>query len=590
MKQVLILGDSSSMTLGIERKSYPFCLADQSIWEEGVEFINGSQPGFTSSGIRAFFVQYNKQFKNLASVIIYIGNNDGVSTEHLQGKYTHLKDAFNDLKKAIGLERKLSFHNSLTPFKWNDFYDPSKEKLEKISDFEYNINQILLDCQKKSIQVILIIPKAHVLFPAGLGKGNFIFYRYLGVNDILSNKLFVDNKEFLKALFYQEKKEYKKARVIYKRVLESAVFSTNNEYLLTVVNNYAVACAEMGKFEEAKVLFNTLLKEPFSRKEIVLYNQAQLYRKMKKTKEYEQMIDKAYTTDRTIFRIQQEYKDVLLKLGKKFSTISLIKMDDFIKDNEYIDYCHVLPSAHEKITQKIIPLLKENVSSGNHQARITNILTNPELAFGNTSDFYTYLQTGIDDRFPEFSFMSWLIPYLRIFESKKLLKNIKLDAILRSSQQLESILPPSVHKNIVKEPIFNKISDTKWFTEHIKEVRGILLEHLKDGNQINNRFKTTMYWYFRESLRYGFHSRISMRYNRVILERCAEELAIAAVFNWKWRLKKDKEVQKLFHFLIQIDTIHHSYCKQFAPEEDNTILLKKYDAELFKLADIIERI
>ena len=39
----------------------------------------------------------------------------------------------------------------------------------------------------------------------GLGKGNFIFYKYLGLDEIIADKLEIDDERFINALKEHEK-------------------------------------------------------------------------------------------------------------------------------------------------------------------------------------------------------------------------------------------------------------------------------------------------------------------------------------------------------------------------------------------------
>lgn len=81
MNTIIILGDSTSMTIGMERKTYPFILADQRIWPEKTEMVNCSQPGFTSGDACAFFFRHIKGFARTKAVIIYLGNCDANASE-----------------------------------------------------------------------------------------------------------------------------------------------------------------------------------------------------------------------------------------------------------------------------------------------------------------------------------------------------------------------------------------------------------------------------------------------------------------------------------------------------------------------------
>ena len=71
-----------------------------------------------------------------------------------------------------------------------------------------------------------------------------------------------------------------------------------------------------------------------------------------------------------------------------------------------------------------------------------------------------------------------------------------------------------------------------------------LIQHLINGNQIYNRTKATIFWYVRETLRFGSHSRYSMRYDRLTLEYIAEGLALAKILNHNLGNKKTQVINK----------------------------------------------
>ena len=96
------------------------------------------------------------------------------------------------------------------------------------------------------------------------------------------------------------------------------------------------------------------------------------------------------------------------------------------------------------------------------------------------------------------------------------------------------------------------------FNRIIKKSRSLLLGHLEEGSQIFERKKTTIFWYFRETLRFGSHSRISMLYDRVLLEYLAEALIVAFLIDKNGDLKKSKVVIKIINNLKKTVDTHQS--------------------------------
>ena len=108
-----------------------------------------------------------------------------------------------------------------------------------------------------------------------------------------------------------------------------------------------------------------------------------------------------------------------------------------------------------------------------------------------------------------------------------------------------------------------------------------LNNHLSKGSQIDNRLKSTIFWYFREVLRFGSHSRMSMRYERVLLERIVEALAVASVINEGLIDKKyNEEIKCLLNSTKEVANIHERYTEKYQPKENNASLSLEYNSEL----------
>ena len=101
MNDVLILGDSTSMTIGLENESYPYKLAQKSTWKPFTRFINCSQPGFTSADACAFFFNHYNKYSNIVAVIINLGTCDSFSSEIKKGKYTLRKHLYFKIKQTF---------------------------------------------------------------------------------------------------------------------------------------------------------------------------------------------------------------------------------------------------------------------------------------------------------------------------------------------------------------------------------------------------------------------------------------------------------------------------------------------------------
>lgn len=660
---ILILGDSTSMSIGLEKKSYPFLLASAQVWPRGTRIINCSLPGFTSADATAFFFRHRRLLlKDLRAVVVFLGNCDTASTEVRKGRYGHLQQAACWIRETIGKPpTKTRIKNQLLHFKWNNAYDPAIEFPENPRDFEYNIGRVLEACRRASVPVILVRPKANLYFPPGVGKGNFVFYRYLGMKERVSTLVSIPDVRFKEALQFHESENFKEAARIYKEILlRPTSIPMSREYPLTVLNNYAAARAEAGEDKEALYLFRLLLKERGVRKEIVLYNLAHIQKHRGQDKEYSKLLTDSYESDDSLYRIRSPYLSAIDRLASRYSSVRTIDMCVTVPDVFYLDHCHPLPEGQVRMADEIRRNLTELGVHGSETASIENILYNPELARGNVAEFHNYFKTfaplsedqiakamialdgvlggaevfdsssptlsstpkeirsavdyylrhpcfpSIRDifrfpprypsdvgRFPEYFVVRYLIPYLRVHESNPHLMS-RFDTamgLLRTSDQLLSILPaqslllvdpdsPQVDVAYEKVRLFFILS----------KVRRLLAQHLRAGNRVFERTKTTIFWYVREALRFGAHSRISMLYDRVLMEFLAEGLAVAGVLDTVMGMKKSSEIEELIHVLQSAVRIHEEFCGRFSLNGDSGQLLASYDKNLADLAIQLEAI
>jgi len=650
------------MTVGLEKKAYPFIMAGQEIWTEHTELVNCSQPGFTASDACAFFFRHKKDFSALKAVIIYLGNCDANATEIRKGRYTAFRGSIQKIRETLGFKKpQILLKNKLHRFAWDNFYNPHIERPESPSEYKYNLSRIISHCARSAIPVLLVRPRANLFFPPGLGKGNFIFYKYLDFQEKFSSVLSIPDKQFIDALRMHEEGECTAALEAYKNTLKKPINTfVNAELPLIVVNNYAVCTAEAGNFAEAEQLLQLLLKEKGIRKEIILFNLAHLYRLRGDMANYRKLVEKAYDADSSLYRVKNSYIEVIDRLALDFPhNIKIVDMSTFADYKLFIDHCHLVPEGQGLLTEKIMEYFAEQkITGGRKDAKIRNILYNPELALGNTTEFYKYYKTyapyskeeikrdidairiscsssddpadfekilhtvsremeralgyylkypcfpSIQDvlrfapeyphdigRFPEIFLIRHIVPYLRIAEREpSLAGRFSYDTkLLHTTDEFVSILPEEVASLMPKEdPYIDREFESSRLDRIIAKVNKDLLTHLRLGNQIHERLRTTIFWFFRETLRWGAHSRISMRYDRLFLEYCAEALALAGVLDLKLGGTKRESILRAVEWVEKTDSIHSCFAKQFSLEKDCSELLVGYDQALLRHAEEIE--
>ena len=641
-KSIVILGDSTSMSIGLDGISYPYILSESKIWSQNTQIINCSIPGFTSSDLCAFFFRHLKSFAKIEAVILYTGNCDTMSSELERPRYSYYYQYKNIFKQIFIKKKPLKLNNKLLHFKWHNTFDQSIEKPTPIKNFSFNIERIIKYCLKKSIPIIMINPTAHQHFPSGIGNGNFMFYHYYDINDNMSQSMVIDDKCFIKAYQYFENQEFNKAADIYHEILLNPDCLSNNlEYQTLIVNNYAVCRAKLSDFNESEYLLNLIKNEMGVRKEIILYNLAIITKVKGDEYNYQKLIKESYESDTLMYRIREPYRLAIQNIANKYQ-LPLLDIKSITNDDSFIDHCHLLSDFHQKLADFIINQLQH---SGSERSDLNNQLYNPEYALGNNSQFEDYfgifsklltqeinhqinlikdnptinvqdnatLHNDIKNaikhiskhpcfnnlnnillanpqypsdvgRFSEFFTVRFLIPHITYLESIPSLQKqfINLDNLLRNSKKLKRILPKESHQYIDEHIIQLSGKQAKeWVNSIFTTCYEQLLLHLSKGSQIDNRLKTVIFWYFREALRFGSHSRFSMRYERITLEYITEALAFASIIDIKYlNSQYNTQIIKFLDFLKQIIHTHNKYTNQFIPGASNSSLVMTYNNTL----------
>jgi len=650
-KIILLLGDSTSTTLGVEREIHHMQLADRNIWPPNTKILNCSIPGMTAADAATYYAMVSKKYgKSIISVFIYLGNCDTIAMEFSKGNFTktkYLKHKLSD--RLFGEKPKAKLRNRLLYKEWNNQVDLTIEKPEDPIHFKNNIKYITQSCKQKSIPVILVKSHANKNFIPGLAKGNFLFYKYLGLDDSFSASMEHKDERFKIALSSHEKKDFAKAAISYKNILENPIKEKfNAEYTLVLLNNYAVAKAELNEFEEAKFLLNLYIEEKSSRKEIAYYNLAQIAKRENKVDVYSELLQRSFEADHFLYRVRKPYQDALEEISLQNKAIHFVKLESLLSSEHYLDHCHPLPHGQKILANCFEQKYNLIGLKGKHKATIVNDLYNPELANGNFLLFKDYfksistlskeeinkqftalfklknknvhtlenaqINSSIVDaykyyfkhplfvteddiksietfypsdigRFPEFMFFRYLIPYIKEIEENDpvLFKSFNKETqLVNTSESFQQLLDQQKMFGI-SLPITVKPFTKEKTASILEKIEIILRSHLEEGNQIYNRTKTIIFWYFRETLRFGSHSRYSMRYNRVLTEYMSEALILCQYFNRKENYDLDQKILQLKEALLTTVKIHEEYCRKFNLQEVDAKLMVAYDTQLKRI-------
>ena len=387
--KIVILGDSTSISLGRAGHNYVDMMANTACWPAEFVFENLSFPGATSHDmLEAFKGLVSTNLNGVFAVIINLGNCDSASSP-LMFKTRFIDKFFpKSAGKFSDRERLSMSRNRFTPFYWNENYDPLIEVPVSPKTFQTNIETIVTSCLKRGVKVSLVKPVANRHFPPGLGKGNCFFYHYLGLNDKISHRLNISDTRFIEATREKEEGRYAKAASLYENILDNLSENINSrEYPLLIANNYAVCLAEDNKFREAKSVLEILLSERHMRKEIVLYNLSQIEKKLGNSRKADFYERASFEADFSLYRIKDAYRAQLDAIVKRHNSLEVVDLIEFLSSISFCDHCHLDENSHQILAQKLMEKLHKDLENSEHKASVVN---NPLSPMASKRDFRNF--------------------------------------------------------------------------------------------------------------------------------------------------------------------------------------------------------
>jgi lysophospholipase L1-like esterase len=180
--RVLVLGDSCSAGIGAAQAVYPAVLHRSLGSAHRIE--NHAVPGLTSADAARYYrramVRHRWDF-----VIVYLGNTDA-SRSVYKGTYRRWRDmpgwsAQRRTGQIVPIERRESL-----------VFNDRAEQLSVATtpqDFRRNLESIVRTARRHGTRVILINPIANGRFPASLMGSNAAFYKLVGLNARLADRL-----------------------------------------------------------------------------------------------------------------------------------------------------------------------------------------------------------------------------------------------------------------------------------------------------------------------------------------------------------------------------------------------------------------
>ena len=396
VRRILLLGDSSPVGIGLERRQQAFGEALTAILNRRyadffrVELINMAVSGFSSEQIRIQLKRGLAYDPDL--VIVYVGNNDASVSGRVSDR--ELIEA-NSKRQALDILSKSTLYQALKALlmslKSGIHFRGDKEISVRVevSRFRENLEDIAKNCQRNRVPVVFVKPPVPALWPASLQFRLFV-NRSNNVGQVIMpdtlRKIFGHNASYcldsgLMKDIYGDADIFTRAvyRSSYDRALptEDSSAAPDENSSSREWNNYGVSLWKNGEYLSADTAF-LRAREIYVGREtgdmndfvsrgvgsVYLYNIG-LNRAFKniipreeiplRTREFSEVsvyLDSALNADFFSLRIKNDYLEIFDELGFEYGrrALSIVDVRNAFAENGaerlFIDHCHPTALGH----------------------------------------------------------------------------------------------------------------------------------------------------------------------------------------------------------------------------------------------------
>ena len=635
--QISIIGDSSSSTIGDNTHIYPNVLYNIISKDKNCKILNYSVPGITSSDTKSIYFSEIKKI-NSDVLILYLGNNESAYGHH-KGYCNHF---FWSIKKYFFIKKKYNqFFFLKDKFKFSYDYKNFSIPNDHV-DFKKNLEDIIEHALKKKIFIILINPIANRLFPSGAGIINFEFFKLINFHDNIADLLRGRDELsdlLIEGINYQENKNYKESIRIYERITDKknvlSLIAKNNlaviyaevnteksrsifknilnifkEYNPIIYYNLYLLEKEKNK-DDAKKYLNLSYSNDFS-----LYRIKNKYRnalsELKDKYNINYLDLKNILTDKDFIDYCHPKKEAHKKIAEYIINLINTKKHTFKKLKESF-YTNKLfsPDYFNDPTKSLLDyfLIEKNISKNKIMKNLSNLLS--EYKFDEFS------KTELVHRHQKDQNKCSLINFIKSNMTHPIFTKslISKEAYTPLQHEIFSLPENYVHrimfnyvtyleKNITDEftGIDKSLFNSKFYKKIILRNNFFSLDlpllteknyqieiekkvhlYVKQQNQlftdnIYNRLKTIIFWYTRESFRYGALSRNSMLYNKVSIDWLTEAFIVLITIDFIKKTGKKYFYTQILNLIKSLNEIHENHVNRFLNEKNFDSL--EYNKEL----------
>lgn len=598
--RIWFIGDSSASGIGLGQEVFPRKVA--ALFEKAgrgpVRLTNCAVPGFTSTDAAALVhdLAGAGRLGPNAAVVLYVGNNE-CAVSRYKGRYTALtrwKRALTSLwGQGDGGFSAASLAGGI-PFEM----DPQPRcTANTLSDTMFNVRLVAREVQETGARCVVVVPAANHNFPHGMGLPNAPWFKTIGTDDCLS--LFIRRScdcegdgvlNLLHGIIAFEDGRYREAE---------GAFSVGAEHesggiRAVALGNLAATLERLGQPEEAMNILKSAAEEFPLYSSIYLGSMAALLRAQEQEEQAAEADLCAFEADSSIYRIKDSVRQALREAADKGGASAVIDVADEVSEGAFIDYCHPTPALHDRIAARIMSALS-GFASEQGESSYETWFVSPDAYSGRcgtildyysidrndadpTGAFAQYVETEAIDApggamlgemlvsftrramahplfaqgddltrvppefwfellsFPEFHGYRVMASYL------SLLEECGEGGILSGYTNFTFTSETYASLILMKRPrpVLRDVDTSRGYARRIiQNVIDAIADRKRFALMPETRRRTVVYWYTRESFRYGTHSRYSMLFDAWSYEMLMEALLVAVTI---WRVREEQEL------------------------------------------------
>ena len=558
MKNILIIGDSTSSSLGGFSENWLRKIGTTSVWGEQVRFIDTCAPGVTAGA--ALFVFIKKLFVlrfSISLVVLSVGNCDRIDRPYMANRTYILRILFFLTKSLIRFKTRKKLNWTKLDFsEWQSIdLDQSKQKVE---NFDKCLRFIKFLAKVFRINLFVIIPRSNLHFPPATAKNNSIFYDLVNFGDSQYPKNLLNIPDLSDSnLLSQSNNSMSLTPLHYSNL---AIFELYDKHkVMCSLNNFAVQSFNAKQIDLSLNILEQLNVGSDSASEFFCYNMAKIYLEIGDQNKSSKFFQESLRLDTYSYRVDSVYSDTVRRIFHNSTKVRTLDLYDAKFDDHFLDHCHLLSEGQDLIMNAIHDYLISFLPTGDKRSFLTVEPINPETSEGDLRSFnevfgietpiYSDKQLfqgrahSIDvvaDHLEKFLFKSKNIEITEsalfyAFTSQELkTDSAYLNQIIEKERNRIENLATQLRISLPKIDCINLPRDLSkaWLDEILKNLHLEMKSYIYAKNSCAHRMRTIMTWYFKESLFFGFNSSSEMLYIRNDIRRWKEALCLALSLNY----------------------------------------------------------